>query len=554
MKLYTFKHSQLSLSFILLPFAFVYFFQTVIDTNLFLKLFLKSANIINPMVVYMKIDLHFAGIFSRYPAICYSDGAEQRFDDVDFVGMDKNEFVGFIQRFANEVCINVYFCMPDVVFPDGLRLIATNIDYMDFIEVGYASGSVINVYMDHLGVNVHQWILEEQGEICSSLDELSDRIEVGEEVQGGIDMDDGIEIEDLLGHRQGVTEDLQGTREELQDGEGDDINIKVENDQGDMEDLEGSTEDWQGKEDDGIDLEVDNEPDECIPMNRTKDDEFLSKLYPKDQVTPDSLPHEEPYDHVDEDKVISNDQAIYKDKVHWKKQKHVLGMRFVNPKKLKHVLCNYVVANGYQLCNKTNDSRRLLVKCCSGACKFRLWAFWMSEEKSFQIKCVINEHNCARNFKLGSIINYAWIGTHYTTQFLQKQKVSVRLLRDEVKEKFGIDVSMGQCRRAKKYAIELIEITLVDHYAYLWSYGDKIRRSNPGSTVKIDVNAMPDGKTYFSKFYICFDALKKGWRGSCRRIINLDGCFLKGLCSGELIVAVGRDANNHILPIARAIV
>ena len=193
--------------------------------------------------------------------------------------MDKNEFVGFIQRFANEVCINVYFCMPDVVFPDGLRLIATDIDYMDFIEVGYASGSVINVYMDHLGVNVHQWILEEQGEICSSLDELSDRIEVGEEVQGGMDMDDGIEIKDLLGHSlQGVTEDLQGTREELQDGEGDDINIEVENDQGDMEDLQGSTEDWQGKEDNGIDLEVDNEPDECIPMNRTKDDEFLSKL------------------------------------------------------------------------------------------------------------------------------------------------------------------------------------------------------------------------------------------------------------------------------------
>ncbi|XP_052622742.1 uncharacterized protein LOC128128018 [Lactuca sativa] len=431
------------------------------------------------MAVYMKIDLHFAGIFSRYPAICYSDGAEQMFDDVDFAVMDKNEFVGFIQRFANEVCINVYFCMPDVVFPDGLRLIATNIDYMDFIEVGYASGSVINVYMDHLGVNVHQWILEEQGEICSSLDELSDRIEVGEEVQGGIDMDDGIEIEDLLGHRQGVTEDLQGTREELQDGEGDDINIEVENDEGDMEDLQGSTEDWQGKEDDGIDLEVDNEPDEF------------------------------------DDEVISNEQAIYNDNVHWKKQKPVLGMRFVNAKQLKHMLCNYAVANGYQLCYKKNDSRRLLVKCCSGACKFRLWASWMSDEKSFQIKSIINEHNCARNFKLGSIVKYAWIGTHYTTQFLQKQKVSVRLLGDEVKENFGIDVSMGQCRRAKKYAIELIEGTLVDHYAKLWSYGEEIRRSNPGSTVKINVNAMPDG---------------------------------------ELIVVVGRDANNHIFPIAWAVV
>ena len=65
---------------------------------------------------------------------------------------------------------------------------------------------------------------------------------------------------------------------------------------------------------------------------------------------------------------------------------------------------------------------------------------------------------------------------------------------------------------------------------------------------------MPDANTYFSKFYICFEGLKQGWKGSCRRVKNLDGCFLKGLCSGELICVVGRDANNHIFPIAWAVV
>ncbi|CAH1436434.1 unnamed protein product [Lactuca virosa] len=85
-------------------------------------------------------------------------------------------------------------------------------------------------------------------------------------------------------------------------------------------------------------------------------------------------------------------------------------------------------------------------------------------------------------------------------------------------------------------------------------YGEEIRRSNPRSTVKIDVNTMPDGKNYFSKFYVCFEGLKQGWRGSCRRVINLDGCFLKGLCTGELITVVRRDANNHIFPIAWAVV
>ena len=49
------------------------------------------------MVVFMKIDLHFAVIFIRYPSITYLDGAEKMFNDVDFVGMDKNEFVGFLE-------------------------------------------------------------------------------------------------------------------------------------------------------------------------------------------------------------------------------------------------------------------------------------------------------------------------------------------------------------------------------------------------------------------------------------------------------------------------
>ncbi|KAI3767370.1 hypothetical protein L2E82_17466 [Cichorium intybus] len=52
----------------------------------------------------------------------------------------------------------------------------------------------------------------------------------------------------------------------------------------------------------------------------------------------------------------------------------------------------------------------------------------------------------------------------------------------------------------------LIEGTLTEHYAKLWSYGVEIRRTNPGSTVKLDVNSMPNGKNYFIKFYVCRDA------------------------------------------------
>ena len=45
-----------------------------------------------------------------------------------------------------------------------------------------------------------------------------------------------------------------------------------------------------------------------------------------------------------------------------KEQQHVLGMRFENPKQLKHMLCNYVIVNGYQLCFMKNNSKRLIMK------------------------------------------------------------------------------------------------------------------------------------------------------------------------------------------------
>jgi len=178
----------------------------------------------------------------------------------------------------------------------------------------------------------------------------------------------------------------------------------------------------------------------------------------------------------------------------------------------------------------------------------------MTEEKSFQIKSLIPDHNCARNFKLGSIVNYRWIGTHFTADVVQNPKMTVRLLKEEVKRRFGIEVSMGQCRRAKQHAFSIIQGSIVEHYAKLWSYGEEIIRSNPGSTVNIGVNVMPDGKNYFSKMYICFAGIKQGWRNGCRRIINLDGCFLKTFCAGELIIALGRDGNNHIFPLAWAVV
>lgn len=58
----------------------------------------------------------------------------------------------------------------------------------------------------------------------------------------------------------------------------------------------------------------------------------------------------------------------------------------------------------------------------------------------------------------------------------------------------------------------------------------------------------------FKRFYVCYYALKSGWKAGCRPFIGLDGCFLKTVTGGQLLSAVGRDGNNQMYPICYAIV
>jgi hypothetical protein len=48
--------------------------------------------------------------------------------------------------------------------------------------------------------------------------------------------------------------------------------------------------------------------------------------------------------------------------------------------------------------------------------------------------------------------------------------------------------------------------------------------------------------------------LNKGFKAGCRKVIRLDGCFFKGACQGELLCAIGRDANNQMYHVAWAVV
>ncbi|KAM5578592.1 hypothetical protein ABKV19_008749 [Rosa sericea] len=92
----------------------------------------------------------------------------------------------------------------------------------------------------------------------------------------------------------------------------------------------------------------------------------------------------------------------------------------------------------------------------------------------------------------------------------------------------------------------------VEQYNKLASYKKELLRSNPGSTVEIKTEMVGEVRR-FHRMYVCFAACKKGWIEGCRPLIGLDGCHIKGQHPGQLLCAVGIDANNGMFPIAYAI-
>ncbi|GJY32693.1 hypothetical protein Tco_0417162 [Tanacetum coccineum] len=192
----------------------------------------------------------------------------------------------------------------------------------------------------------------------------------------------------------------------------------------------------------------------------------------------------------------------------WKKMEPILGMRFHHPEQLKLCLANYGVANGYPLWFYRNDWRKLLVY-------------------------------CGRDVESGRCAG---------ADSLKKRK------KKELGEDESLKVNKVSTSKSPKTPVKAVNSGEACSESPKWTKSKAILDSNPGSTCRLDDEETESGNYYFRRFYVCFKGVKDGLLAGCRKVIGLDGCFLKHTCRGELLVAMGKDANNQMYPIAWAVV
>ncbi|XP_065878297.1 uncharacterized protein [Euphorbia lathyris] len=230
-----------------------------------------------------------------------------------------------------------------------------------------------------------------------------------------------------------------------------------------------------------------------------------------------------------------------------------LGMIFESSEQFREALANYAVKKGVQLTIRPNDSNRVRARCLAN-CPWHLYGSKNKRTNNFMVKTYRPVHSCYRTN------TNRHCNTVYLTKFLKKKVtenpgVKIWQLQEHVKNTLEIYVGRTICRKAKLNIMKDYMGDYVKEFARLYDYRDEILRSNPGSTcvVLVDSKEIPV-KLFFRGFYVCFDALKKGFTEGCRKCIGIDGNFLKGTVKNMMLVAVGKDGNHQIYPIAWAVV
>nr|GEV18010.1 elongation factor G, III-V domain-containing protein [Tanacetum cinerariifolium] len=196
------------------------------------------------------------------------------------------------------------------------------------------------------------------------------------------------------------------------------------------------------------------------------------------------------------------------------------------------------------------------VKCIDEHCKSMMHAAneLHDGKEYFLVKTLHENHTCLKMFKI-SHIKAPWIVEEFEAMIYAHPGIKSTYIQDTIKAQLEIEVTKNQYKRAKAIVVKRLEMDVLHEYKKLNDYAKALVQINPESSVDIQVEHIGNGLSpYFKRMYVCLAAVRKVLLNGCRKYSGLDGCFLKGMVKGMLLIAVCKDPNNQMYPLAWAFV
>ncbi|KAL6128364.1 hypothetical protein ACLB2K_071719 [Fragaria x ananassa] len=257
---------------------------------------------------------------------------------------------------------------------------------------------------------------------------------------------------------------------------------------------------------------------------------------------------------VKEDGELIDDEIIFNPKTDMKEVKFCLGMKFATVDILRDAVREFAVQGGWEFGTVKSDKTRLRVICRAPNCPFLLFASKLQHCNTFKIKTFNPEHKCTRRWD-NKMVRRKYLTKKFKDEISLNPIIEPEKLMKKMSKTIRARVSKTMAYRTKVAALLEIEGNIREQYARLGDYGRELQRVDPATTfdLKCDFNNS-EKSPVFKRMYICLEALKNGFKAGCRSLIGLDGAHLKTCFGGQLLTAVGIDANNTSWVVAYAMV
>ncbi|XP_021737519.1 uncharacterized protein LOC110704038 [Chenopodium quinoa] len=249
--------------------------------------------------------------------------------------------------------------------------------------------------------------------------------------------------------------------------------------------------------------------------------------------------------------------------------------KFINNTAVRKALRVHAIENRYEYWYLHNDSSKITIQCrkrcqckwnakkcslptctCVGGrrCHFRVVVRRSVNQDFWQIKRLNLKHNCLR-VRSNHNLTAEYLAEKYIEDFRSDPGLKIKAFRRKVLGDLRIEITYSKAWMARARAKLMIYGSASEQYARVWDYGKVVIKHSPrsGCVVVVDGVEKPE-PPLFLRMYMFLAPLPKGFLSGYRPLIGLDGTHLKGPHPGQILVAVGKDGNNHIYPIAWATV
>ncbi|KAK3222187.1 hypothetical protein Dsin_009212 [Dipteronia sinensis] len=217
---------------------------------------------------------------------------------------------------------------------------------------------------------------------------------------------------------------------------------------------------------------------------------------------------------------------------------------------LRGVIGLYALEKGFEYKVRRSSHTRYATTCRKKGCEWVITAGKLKNGTYWHVKSFVKEHTCDDsgnyNIDFKRVSSYV-IGELFARKFADPGcTLRPKDIISEFRDKHDINLSYNKAYRSKTCALHKAFGDPWESFKMLPSFFYMLEQSNPVTVTKIET----DSENRFAYGFMALGACIEGFNTVIRQIIAIDATHLKAKTKGVLLVAVCKDGNEMIYPLA----